>query len=64
MNKWDKLKSMIEADLSQSDRFLEVNKWMMKLDVEENGFYFTDIPEFDRKAWEQILEKMGLQGLS
>lgn len=64
MNKWDKLKSMIEADLSHSDRFLEVSKWMTQLDIEDNGFYFSGIPEFDRKAWEKILENKGLQGLS
>ena len=64
MNKWDKLKSMIEADLSHSDRFIEIKNWMVKLDIEEKGFYFTDIPDFDRKAWERILDERGIQGLS
>jgi hypothetical protein len=30
----------------------------------EGGFIFTGIPTFDQKAWEEILERKGLQGLS
>lgn len=45
--------------------------WMDDLDKRENkhleesnAFLFTDIPEFDRKSWERILEERGLQGLA
>lgn len=31
---------------------------------EEQGFLFTDIPNFDQKTWEKIIEEKGLQGLS
>ena len=30
----------------------------------QEGFYFTGVPDFDQKAWEEILERKGLQGLS
>lgn len=45
--------------------------WMDELDKREkqhleesNAFLFTDVPEFDKKAWEKILEEKGLQGLA
>lgn len=48
-----------------------VIKWMDDLDRREkkeleetNAFLFTDVPEFDKKAWERILEEKGLQGLA
>ena len=28
------------------------------------GFLYTEIPDFDRKTWERILEEKGLQGLA
>jgi len=31
---------------------------------EEQGFLFTEIPTFDQKTWDKILEEKGLQGLS
>ena len=30
----------------------------------KEGFLFTEIPTFDQKTWERILEEKGLQGLS
>jgi hypothetical protein len=30
----------------------------------KEGFLFTEIPKFDQKTWERILEEKGLQGLS
>lgn len=30
----------------------------------KDGFIFTGIPTFDQKAWDEILAKKGLQGLS
>ena len=51
--------------------FKSVLKWMDDLDKREkkhleetNAFLFTDIPEFDKKAWERILEERGIQGLA
>lgn len=51
--------------------FKSVLKWMDDLDEREkkhleetNAFLFTDIPEFDKKAWERILEERGIQGLA
>lgn len=34
------------------------------LDDKQKGFLYTDIPTFDQKTWERILEEKGLQGLS
>lgn len=55
----------------ESYSFKTVLKWMDDLDKREkkhleetNAFLFTDVPEFDKKAWERILEERGLQGLS
>lgn len=41
-----------------------INLHIQKMAVkeEEKGFLFTDIPDFDKKSWEKILEN--LQGLS
>ena len=60
-----------------SERPVEVNamhrvkKWMEELDEKEkkkleetNAFLFTEVPEFDKKAWEKILEERGIQGLA
>ena len=51
--------------------YKSVLKWMDDLDKREkkhleetNAFLFTDIPEFDKKAWERILEERGIQGLA
>ena len=30
----------------------------------EQGFLFTEIPTFDQRTWDRILEEKGLQGLS
>ena len=40
----------------------EINGIWPKRDKKSDGFYFTGIPEFDKKAWEKILEN--LEGLS
>jgi len=38
---------------------------IQKMAVEEKkGFLYTDIPDFDQKTWDRILEEKGLQGLS
>ena len=51
--------------------YKSVLQWMDDLDKREkkhleetNAFLFTDIPEFDKKAWERILEERGIQGLA
>lgn len=77
MDKWDELKHLIEADLSHvvhysSDKkfehntMLRVKEWMEYLERKEKkadqGFLFTDVPEFDKKQWEKMLTN--LQGLS
>ena len=43
-----------------------VKEWMEYLEKKEKdkGFLFTDVPTFDQKTWERILEEKGLQGLS
>lgn len=48
-----------------------VLNWMEHLEQREkkeleetNAFLFTDIPEFDKKAWDKILEERGIQGLA
>ena len=48
-----------------------VKQWMNELESKEkqqiektNAFLFTDVPEFDKKAWERILEERGIQGLA
>lgn len=57
------LKTAIESK-SKGNELDWVLKEMEALEKKENTFLFTDIPEFDRKAWEKILEEKGLQGLS
>ena len=45
----------------------DISLHIQKMAVEENketGFLFTQIPTFDQKTWEKILEEKGLQGLS
>ena len=37
---------------------------VQKMAVKEEGFLYTEIPVFDRKTWDKILEEKGLQGLS
>jgi hypothetical protein len=37
---------------------------VQKMAVKEEGFLYTEIPIFDRKTWDKILEEKGLQGLS
>lgn len=78
MDKWKELRSLVEATLSHNvqyshdkafDRYSykRVLEWMDMLDnreKKEKSFLFTDIPSFDKKAWEEILENKGLQGLS
>lgn len=51
--------------------YQRVLEWMDYLDKREskeleetNAFLFTDVPEFDKKAWERILEERGIQGLA
>ena len=76
LDKWEKLRNLIKADISHavhysSDKNFEHNvslrylKYMEELDARDkqsDGFYFTGIPDFDKKAWEKILEN--LEGLS
>lgn len=77
MDKWEELKSLVEAELSwphhySHERPVEKNvmhrvkRWMEDLEKREKdeGFLFTGIPTFDQKAWERILEERGLQGLA
>lgn len=51
--------------------FKAVLQWMDDLDKREkqyvqesNAFLFTDVPEFDKKSWDRILEERGIQGLA
>lgn len=55
----------------ERDMMYKVRKWMDELDERERkemeaaeGFYFTGVPTFDQKAWDKIIEQMGLQGTS
>jgi len=78
MDKWEQLKHLLDAGLSHdvhysSERPVEhnmlhkVKKWMIELEEKEKaekGFLFTGVPTFDQKAWEEIQERKGLQGLS
>lgn len=77
-DKWEQLRLLLKAQLSQNvhyslDRDYEhgtykaVLRWMDSLDKKEkesNTFLYTEIPSFDRKAWERIMEEKGLQGLA
>jgi len=42
----------------------EEDKSFAKQLEEEGRFLFTGVPTFDKKAWEEILEERGLQGLA
>lgn len=55
----------------ETNTLYKVKLWMDDLDrcekkelEETNAFLFTDVPEFDKRAWERILEEKGLQGLA
>lgn len=48
-----------------------VKKWMDDLEKREkflieetNAFLYTDVPEFDKKSWERILEEKRLKELA
>jgi|694.fasta_scaffold25162_7 hypothetical protein len=75
MDKWEKLKTLIDADLSytvhyssdknyEHSQLIRVKEWMGQLEKGEpqKGFLFTDIPEFDKSTWNRMLTE--LQGLS
>ena len=77
MDKWEELKKLIDGHMawpviySHSKEFEKgemkrVKEWMEYLEKKEKdkGFLFTDVPTFDQKTWERILEEKGLQGLS
>lgn len=78
MDKWGELRLLIKAAMSHRvhyslDRDYEhgvyksILRHMDYLDQKEketNTFLYTDIPSFDRKAWEKIMEEKGLQGLA
>lgn len=75
MDKWQTLKHLIKAKLSwdvhyshnrafEHDQLKWVLREMESLDEKEGGFLFSEIPSFDKKDWEKILEEKGLQGLS
>lgn len=52
--------------------YQRVMEWMDSLEKREkkerekheSSFLFTGVPTFDQKAWDEILESKGLQGLS
>ena len=78
IDKWSELRALVESTLSHNvqyshdkayDRYSyrRVLEWMDLLEDREKqscGFLFTGIADFDRKAWEKIMEEKGLQGLS
>lgn len=77
MDKWEELKKLIDGQLSwpviyshsrdfEKGEMMRVKEWMEYLEKKEKDtvFLFTDIPEFDKKTWEKILEEKGLQGLA
>lgn len=43
-------------------RYLSYMDELDKREEQSDGFYFTGIPDFDKKAWENILKN--LEGLS
>lgn len=67
MDKWRKLREWDELPHT-------VARYMDELEIEqhrinpfvkhEEGFLYTGVPTFDQKAWDEILEEKGLQGLS
>lgn len=76
LDKWEQLRSLMKADISHAvhyssdkdyehgvtKRYLRMMDELDERDKKSDGFYFTGIPEFDKKAWEKILEN--LEGLS
>ena len=77
MDKWEELKKLIDGHMAwpviyshskefEKDEMKRVKEWMAYLEKKEQdtGFLFTDVPTFDQKTWERILEEKGLQGLS
>ena len=77
MDKWEELKLLIDGHMSwpvihshsrefEKGEMQRVKEWMDYLEKKEKdkGFLFTDVPTFDQKTWERILEEKGLQGLS
>ena len=76
MDKWKKLRMMIEADISYtmnyssdknyehgtSKRILGFMDQIDKQEKNEEGFLWTGIPDFDRETWKKMLEN--LEGLS
>jgi hypothetical protein len=67
MDKWRKLREWDELP-HQVARYmdeLEIEQHRLEpLKKREEGFLYNGIAKFDQKAWEEILEKHGLQGLS
>ena len=57
-----------EFEVGEMNKVLEWMEYLEKKEKEqpvpEQGFLFTDIPTFDQKSWEKILEEKGLQGLA
>lgn len=57
-----------EFEQGEMKKVLEWMDYLEKKEKEqpkqEKGFLYTDIPDFDRKTWERILEEKGLQGLA
>ena len=77
MDKWEELKLLIDGHTAwpviyshsrefEKGEMKRVKEWMEYLEKKEKdtGFLFTDIPDFDKKTWERILEEKGLQGLA
>ena len=77
MDKWEELKKLIDGHMAwpviynhskefEKGEMKRVKEWMEYLEKKEKdkGFLFTDVPTFDQKTWERILEEKGLQGLS
>jgi hypothetical protein len=77
MDKWEELKLLIDGHMSwpviyshsrefEKGEMKRVKEWMKYLEDKEKdrGFLFTEVPNFDQKTWEKILEEKGLQGLS
>ena len=77
MDKWEELKKLIDGHMAwpviynhskefEKGEMQRVKEWMEYLEKKEKdkGFLFTDVPTFDQKTWERILEEKGLQGLS
>lgn len=63
MDKWKMLKDSIKHK-NENKELDWVLKEMERIENKESCFLFTDVPTFDQKTWERILEEKGLQGLS